>query len=246
MGKNKEAEQLAALQELTDRAAIGEVLGVIKSGKEATVYLCESTDPAREVVAAKVYRTRDVRGFADDATYREGRLWRNNRYARAIENKSRRGREFAFSAWVAAEYATLSRLHAAGADVPEPLGQSERVILMEYVEDAEGPAPPLSSVRLDCGEARRVFDVLLRNVELALSCDCVHGDLSAFNVLYAGGAVKIIDFPQAVDPRVNHSALSLLERDIDRLCGYFARSGVERDGWAIARGMWSKFLRAEL
>jgi RIO kinase 1 len=197
-------------------------------------------------VAAKVYRTLDVRGFADDSAYREGRLWRNNRYARAIQNKSRRGREFAFSAWVAAEYATLSRLHEAGADVPEPLKQTERVILMEYVEDGDGPAPPLSGVRLDTAEACRVFDVLVRNIELALACDCVHGDLSAFNVLYADGMVKIIDFPQAVDPRVNHSALSLLERDIDRLCGYFDRMGVSRDGAAIARGLWSRFLRAEL
>ena len=58
----------------------------------------------------------------------------------------------------------------------------------------------------------------MRNVELMLAYDRVHGDLSAYNVLYRDGEVRIIDFPQAVDPRFNSNALYLLERDIEHLC----------------------------
>jgi len=117
---------------------------------------------------------------------------------------------------------------------------------MEYVGDESGPAPPLSSVRLDPEEAQRLFARLMRNIELALACDRVHGDLSAFNVLYLDGDLRIIDFPQAVDPRFNHSAAALLERDIDRLCRYFARFGVGEAPDVLARRLWSRFLRSEL
>ena len=43
----------------------------------------------------------------------------------------------------------------------------------------------------------------MRNVELMLSLGRIHGDLSAYNVLYWQGEVKIIDFPQAIEPATN-------------------------------------------
>ena len=79
-----------------------------------------------------------------------------------------------------------------------------------------------------------------------LACDRIHGDLSAFNVLYREGDVRIIDFPQAVDPRFNSSALTLLERDVDRICEYASRRGVGADGARIVRDLWSRFLRSEV
>jgi RIO kinase 1 len=137
-------------------------------------------------------------------------------------------------------------LHRAGADVPEPIALSGSVILMEYVGDDETPAPMLSAVRFEPAEARRVFARLMRNVELALANDRVHGDLSAYNVLYHDGDVRIIDFPQSVDPRFNSSALTLLEGDVERLCRHFERFGVEAEGWRISRELWGRFLRSEM
>lgn len=245
MGQNREDEQMEALQHFIDQALIDDVLGVVKSGKEATVYLCETARGER--VAAKVYRSRKVRQFANAAAYGEGRMRGvPRRNALAMAKKTRVGQEMAFGRWVSEEYTTLTTLHAAGVAVPKPIAMSDSVILMEYVGDADGPAPSLASVRLDREEARRVFDVLMRNVEMMLACDRVHGDLSAYNVLYRGGEVKIIDFPQAVDARFNSNAQSLLERDIANLCGHFARLGVEADGYRIARGLWARFLRSEL
>jgi RIO kinase 1 len=244
LGQNRDDEQMAALQHFIDNAVIDDVLGVVKSGKEATVYLCEASGG---LVAAKVYRSRKVRQFANAAAYGEGRMrGMARRDALAITKKSRVGQEMSFARWVSAEYATLTLLHAAGVAVPAPIAVSDSVIVMEYVGDEDEPAAPLASARLDADEARRVFDVLMRQVEMMLACDRVHGDLSAYNVLYRDGEMRIIDFPQAVDARFNQNALSLLERDIENLCGYFARLGVEADGYRIARGLWARFLRSEL
>ena len=123
---------------------------------------------------------------------------------------------------------------------------SSSVIIMEYIGDEDAPAAPLANTRIDRAEAERVFGVLMHQVEMMLACDRIHGDLSAYNVLYRNGDVRIIDFPQAVDARFNSNALSLLERDIDNLCGHFARLGVQADGYRIARALWARFLRSEL
>ena len=259
MGQNKDNEQMVALQHFIDQGGsiggnergsdalglISEVLGVVKSGKEATVYLCET--PEGGLLAAKVYRSRQVRQFANAAAYGEGRSRGvARRDALAMTKQSRVGREMAFGRWVSEEFATLTALHAAGVAVPKPYAMSDSVIVMEYIGDEDEPAGPLAAARLDRAEADRVFGVLMRQVEMMLACDRVHGDLSAYNVLYRDGEVRIIDFPQAVDARFNSNALSLLERDIENLCGHFARLGVRADGYGIARRLWSRYLRNEL
>ena len=117
---------------------------------------------------------------------------------------------------------------------------------MEYIGDGDMAAPPLRSVRLERDEAWDIFDALMSNIELWLSNNCVHGDLSAFNVLYWQGAVKVIDFPQAIDPRMNRNAFDLLLRDIGNVCGYFEQYGLVEDSVRLARRLWSRFVREEL
>jgi RIO kinase 1 len=238
---------MESLEGFIDQGLIDDVLGVIKSGKEATVYCCSSSaSPGAPLVAAKVYRSLNVRSFRDDSVYRQGRTRGNQRVDRGMLLKTATGRKLRFAQWVADEYATLSVLHRAGADVPAPIACTEQVILMAYAGDEDGPAPPLVQAHLARDEAQRVFDNLLRNIELMLACDRVHGDLSAYNVLYQAGRLWIIDFPQAVDPRFNASAQTLLERDIDRTCAWAERYGVIADAGAIARRLWGRFLRSEL
>ena len=58
--------------------------------------------------------------------------------------------------------------------------------------------------------------------------------------MYWDGAVKIIDFPQAVDPFVNPRAFDLLARDVTRLCEYFARYRIDAHGPSLAREMWER------
>jgi len=220
---------------------------VLKSGKEAIAYRCEA-EPAtgQAFYVAKVYRAQESRGFKNDAVYRAGQYIRDSHMRRAMANKSRTGREFQFSSWVSAEYATLRLLHGAGAIVPRPVAQAANSILMEYVGDDEGPAPPLYQVDLAPQEVRPLFGRIMQQVELWLRCDRIHGDLSAYNILYWRGSLTVIDFPQAVDPRANPHAYDLLARDIANVVRYFARYGLQVDAALMADRLWGRFLRAEL
>lgn len=235
------------LQSFFDDGWITDVLHVVKSGKEATVYCCEA-GPSTGVplLAAKVYRSRDHRSFKNDAVYQGGRVILDRRQRRAFEKVSHYGREVQQGMWIHAEWETLNLLHSAGADVPKPYARAENALLMEYVGDEDGPAAPLHKARLDPQEARELFGLLMRNIELWLRHDRIHADLSAYNILYHEGALTIIDFPQAVDPRFNKDALSLLERDVANVCSYFARQGVQTDPHRLARDLWRGFVRGTL
>jgi RIO kinase 1 len=237
----------AALEAFFSQGLITGVPQVVKSGKEATVYCCQAhPSTGVELLAAKVYRPRNNRSFRNDSIYQEGRLIREGHVRRAVENKSRFGREAQFGIWIDYEFAALKALYKAGADIPRPLTRSGSAILMEYLGDHQGPAPALQNVDLSQDEVRRVFERLMRNIELLLANNYVHADLSAYNVLYWQGQIRIIDFPQAVDPRFNPNALSLLTRDIENICRYVARYGLERDGQRIAEQLWRRFKNAKL
>ena len=70
----------------------------------------------------------------------------------------------------------------------------------------------------------------------------VHGDLSAYNILYWEGQITIIDFPQLVEARNNPHAFMLLERDVRRVCDYFASYGVESDPMKLAVDLWEPYM----
>jgi RIO kinase 1 len=233
---------------------ISDILHVVQAGKEATVYCCEA-DPShgRRLVAAKVYRPATQRTMRNDAIYKEGRPLidengrriTDQRTRRAVARHTRYGRRAERISWIEHEYQTLVTLHAAGADVPEPLAQEGNAMLMEYLGERGRAAPLLQSVHLEPDEAQRVWRRLLANVETMLACGRIHADLSAFNVLYWRGRPYIIDLPQAVDGRWNSSALSLLERDLARLGGYFRRYGVEVDATDLALDLWNRYLAVD-
>jgi RIO kinase 1 len=239
------------LDEFFARGLIRAVLGVVKSGKEATVYRCQAGPAAGEgveLLAAKVYRPLERRAFRNDAVYAAGRTVgdRRRRDRLAFQQKSRHGREVQFSGWVGAEFDVLTRLAAAGVDTPRPYRRAGSAILMAYVGDAAGPAPTLSQVAVPRAAAGALLDRLLANVARCLAQHCVHGDLSAYNILYWEGVPWLIDFPQAVDPRFNPNAYTLLERDVVNVCRAFGRYGVERDGQRIAAGLWARYARGDL
>jgi RIO kinase 1 len=244
---------LSSLTHFYEQDLITDVLNVAKSGKEATVYCC-AADPATGLtyLAAKIYRPRMFRSLKNDAIYRQSREQRDRqgrvrRDRGAQSNTLTEGERAArVSSWIAYEFETQRQLHVAGGDVPRPLSQIGNAVLMEYLGDADTPAPRLSEVDLAPKEARPLFAQLLHNIELFLAHDRIHGDLSAYNILYWRGAVTIIDFAQAVDPRYSDAIYPLLERDVERVCRYFAPYGIAADPAAIASDMWTRYLIGEL
>ena len=79
---------------------IDEVLGRLKSGKEANISLVRRGEA---VIAAKVYKDRSTRSFKNNSDYKEGRKVRNTRTQRAIDRGGQFGRDAAEQAWKSAE-----------------------------------------------------------------------------------------------------------------------------------------------
>ena len=241
---------LNGLEEFYNGQVITDVLSKVKGGKEANVYCC-SAHPSTglALIAAKIYRPRMFRNLRNDARYRQGRemvdengkVSHARREDLAMRKNTRFGKELRHISWLEAEYQTLTMLYTAGADVPKPLAHGGNVILMEFVGEHAIPAPTLQQVSLTRSEARVIFNRLIENLSILLGCHRVHADLSAYNVLYWAGAFKIIDFPQAVDPRRNPDAKELFSRDVERLCQYFNRYGFSLDAPEIANGLWEKY-----
>ncbi len=237
---------LSSLQGFHAKGLITDVVGVVKAGKEATVYRCVGPD-GQAPLAAKIYRPRMFRNLQNDTIYTDGRMpERDRRSRKAMDKKSRRGRSFRMESWIHFEFETQTRLFEAGVDVPEPLDTLGNAILMELIGDGAGAAPMLCDVDLDPAEARNQYERLMQNIELMLACDRVHADLSAYNVLYWKGRSVIIDFAQAVDARSGPDVLHLLSRDVDRLARYFARRGPALEPEGTALDLWSRYTRGAL
>jgi len=227
---------------------ISDVLRKVKAGKEASVYLCRAGALVdAPLVAAKVYRPRMLRNLRDDHLYREGRTdldedgheLHDEGAIHAIVTRTRYGEQIRHQSWIAYEYTTLQALFEAGADVPRPYEMANNAILMGYLGDELVPAPTLNEIDLETGEAGPLFERLRRDLDLMLSAGRVHGDLSAYNVLYWEGQVALIDFPQVVSPRRNRNAYAIFTRDVTRLCEYFIAQGLRLEPRRLAAELWT-------
>jgi RIO kinase 1 len=218
---------------VTSQAAVDTELGVLKTGKEADVFLLERAvpgDPSQQVVmAAKRYRGEEHRNFHRSSSYTEGRRTRRSRDARAIGKKTAHGRAVAAGQWAWAEWEALNRFWAAGVPVPYPVQIDGTEILMELVQVDGEAAPRLAQTRPRRDLLASYFEQL-RDAMAALARHGVaHGDLSPYNVLAAGDRVVVIDLPQAVDIIANPTGMDFLMRDCHNVCSWFVSRGLEVD-----------------
>src|SRR4249919_1155618 len=224
---------------------IDEVIGRLKSGKEANISLVRRGD---DVIAAKVYKDRATRSFKNNADYKEGRKVRNSRTQRAIDGGGRFGRDAAEQAWKSAEADALYKLVGSGVRVPEPLMFYEGVLLMDVVRDAEGrPAPRLIDVAIERDAAMGVYADLVAQIISMLCCDLIHGDLSPYNILLAADGPTIIDFPQVISAVHSSRAEFFFLRDFDNivrfLAGFDPSLAVHT---ADGRAIWRAYVSREL
>jgi RIO kinase 1 len=231
-----------------DEGLIDGVVRIVKTGKEAAVYLCRAnpSTTGEQLVALKRYHPLDRRDFRDETLYRDGEWIKERRIRAALEKKTRFGRELQGAMWVSREWETLNALWEGGVPVPRPIATTQDSILMSYVGDEDLAAPQLRAHRPDEREAHDLFRQVLRAIELMLYRNVIHGDLSAYNVLVWDGRATVIDLPQAVDPRKNRHARAFLERDVERVCEHFARLGVRSSPGRITSDLWTSWELADL
>lgn len=210
------------LQEMIDEGVIDDVRAKLLSGKEASVYVVERDD---DLFAAKVYKEREGRSFKNVASYVDGRnQTRNSRDKRAMNRKTRYGKELAEGNWRETEHNALQRAFDAGVRVPEPYLLYEEVLLMELVCDEHGaPAPRLADFELTREVAALLHLEAFLQVRRLLAAGLIHGDLSAFNILVAEEGLTLIDMPQIIEASVNSEAKELLHRDLKNLTEHLAK-----------------------
>lgn len=235
------------LRQYFDDGTIDGYERVLSEGKEAVVHIVSKSGPGgRLYYAAKVYKKREERGFRNRADYCVTQNLFSRRELLAVRSKTRFGRRVEECVWQNRETAYLEELLAAGADVPALVKAGQDSFIMEYLGEGDERALKLIEAKGEIRDPGGVFARLLRNIELFLRCNIVHGDLSPYNVLYHRGRAVVIDFPQASDPRRNPNAQALLRRDIGNICAFFARCSVRADPNALFGGLWNRYRLNEL
>jgi RIO kinase 1 len=105
-----------SLDHFLGEGLITDVVRIVKTGKEASVYLCRGnrSTTGENLVALKLYHPLDRRDFRDESIYRDGEWIEERRIRAALEKKTRFGRQVQGGLWVTREWETLRGLSEAG------------------------------------------------------------------------------------------------------------------------------------
>jgi len=215
---------------VTELAATDTELGILKTGKEADVFLLRRGVPGTGrscLLAAKRYRAAEHRMFQRDSEYLEGRRVRESRVNRAIATRSAVGRAMISTQWASAEFAALSQLCAAGLPVPYPVQILQTELLLEFIGEPDGTAAPqLAETRPAGAELASLWDQLVTALCGLARLGYAHGDLSAYNLLVHAGRLVMIDMPQIVDVIANPRGAEFLTRDSANVARWFTARGL--------------------
>jgi RIO kinase 1 len=224
---------------ITELAAVDTELGILKTGKEADVFLVDRGVPhtdRRCILAAKRYRSSNNRMFQRDAGYLEGRRVRESRDNRAMAKRTSVGMEMIAQQWASAEFGALCSMYRIGVPVPYPVQIVGTELLIEFVGDPKTQiaAPRLAALRDDTADLADLWRQLVDAVTLMARAGFAHGDLSAYNILVHEGRLVIIDLPQIVDVVANPQGREFLIRDAVNVATWFTGRGFEVSGDDLA------------
>jgi len=196
-------------------------LGVLKSGKEATVSLVERpllADGSTVLLARKQYRYNA--SFTKRDPYLEGSYAHRADIPYAMRvGEIRKAR--AFAGWRSNEFVVLQRLWHAGASVPFPFEFDEGDVVMEFLGEERVAAPRLETITPSAEQASRWLGSLVDDLHTFVGLLLVHADFSPYNVLIHNDTPYVIDVPQAVPIGQAPNALELLYRDVSNLLDFF-------------------------
>ncbi len=215
---------------VTELGAVDAELGVLKTGKEADVFLLRRGLPGTDrscLLAAKRYRSAEHRQFHRDSGYLEGRRVRESRVNRAMAARTAVGKAMISQQWAAAEFDALSRLYAAEVPVPYPVQIIGTEILQEFIGAADGlAAPRLAETRPVGDELISLWNQLVDALRILARLAIAHGDLSAYNLLVHESRLIMIDLPQVIDLIAHPRGGEFLARDVENVTNWFLARGL--------------------
>jgi RIO kinase 1 len=219
---------------VTDLGATDTELGILKTGKEADVFLLRRAVPGTGpscLLAAKRYRAAEHKMFHRDSAYLEGRRVRKSRDNRAMANRSAVGLEMITRQWANAEFAALCQLYQADVPVPYPVRVVGAEVLLEFVGDPDGTAAPrLAETRPQGAELAGLWDQFVEALATMARIGLAHGDLSAYNLMVHRGRLVLIDLPQVIDVIANPRGAEFLDRDAVNVGRWFAARHLAEGG----------------
>ncbi|MFC2154489.1 serine protein kinase RIO [Candidatus Altiarchaeota archaeon] len=206
---------LLTLYRLTNKRAFQYISGIVSTGKEANVF--HAVTEEGEELAIKIYST-----LVDDFK-RRGKYIRGDPRFKVGSSHRRLIYE-----WARKEYQNLKRVHGK-VDCPRPIVVSNNVLVMSFIGETGIPAPKLRETKIK--DPEKYFKKIISMIKKMHSLGIVHGDLSEYNILNPGKPL-FIDFSQGVVLQHQH-ALEFLKRDIENICKYFSKYGIESDSGKI-------------
>ena len=201
---------LLAVEEMVARKELGDLFGVVSSGKEARVYYGES--PGREPVAVKIYLMSSSE-FRKRLVYIAG----DRRFGKLPS-----GSRDTIYLWTRKEFRNLQAADEAGVRVPKPLAFHKNILVMEYVGDPPKPAPTFAESEVDEGDYDWTFETIR---SLWKRGGLVHADFSEFNVFKAGRERILFDMGSAVVSS-HPQAGEFLKRDVANMVRFFRKRGL--------------------
>ncbi|MCF7866807.1 serine protein kinase RIO [Candidatus Woesearchaeota archaeon] len=195
------------LFELTSQGHIGDLEQPIALGKEANIFIAHNKENVPVIV--KIYRLENC-NFNKMHSY----ISVDPRFI-GLENQKRK---IIFS-WVQREYRNLM-IAREKIKVPKPILFRDNILLMEMIGEEE-PAQQLKNLPPENPD--EFAKKIIKNIELLLKAELVHGDLSDFNILNLNEEPIFIDFSQAT-PIGTNGAREMLERDIKNALNCFKRT----------------------
>ncbi len=215
---------------VTELAAVDTELGILKTGKEADVFLLRRAVPQTGpscLLAAKRYRDAEHRMFHRDSGYVEGRRVRQSRTNRAVAGRTAFGRQALAGQWAAAEFGALVQLFLAGVPVPYPVSVVGTEVLLEFIGTPDGQAAPrLAELRPEGALLGSLWEQLVQAMITLARHGLAHGDLSAYNLLVHEDRLTMLDLPQVVDVVANPQGAAYLERDAENVAAWFTARGL--------------------
>jgi RIO kinase 1 len=86
--------------------------------------------------------------------------------------------------WLATEFDAPCRLWSEGVPVPYPVQRLDDELMLELIGSAKQAAPRLVHAGLDRLSLERAWNQLVEAMHAMVRCGVVHGDLSAYNILW--------------------------------------------------------------
>jgi RIO kinase 1 len=202
---------LLVLYELLNKNILKEVIGIIKEGKESVIL--SGITPENKYAAIKVYRI-EACNFKTIWKYLIG----DPRF-----KNIKKDRRFIVKLWCQREFKNLKIAYEGNVRCPKPLAFKENILVMEFIGEDGLPAPRLIDTVIE--NPGNVYKDVLEEIEKLIKCGLVHGDLSAYNILFLQKPYLIdLSHGTTVD---NVTAPGLLERDIKNVNSFFSKFKID-------------------